>query len=60
MVNFLEAIEGQQMWTSGSFTPLGAAALGWMPVYPWETPGVKFRDMTFVHDWDTMTGEFPL
>ena len=45
---------GQTVWTSGSFTPLGAQALGFLPVLPGETAGVKFRDMTFVVNWDEL------
>lgn len=56
-----ETIEGHQMWTSGGFTPLGAAALSWLPVYPWETqPGVKYDDMPFVEDWDNLIPKNPL
>ena len=55
LISAVEKIEGQPMWTSGGFTPLGAQALSWMRVCPWDTPGVKYKDMAFVQDWDTMS-----
>lgn len=48
-----EAAEGHRLHTSGSFTPLGARALGWVPVIPGNRAGVSFDDMDFVADWDT-------
>jgi GNAT superfamily N-acetyltransferase len=60
LIEAVEKIEGMPIWTSGGFTPLGAEALGWLRVKPWEEPGVKYRDMTFVNDWNTMRPEFPL
>lgn len=52
--------EDDTLHTSGSFTPLGAQALGWIPLTPGTQPGVRFNDMAFVEDWDTLHPRNPL
>jgi GNAT superfamily N-acetyltransferase len=60
LVAAAETIESATLYTSGGFTPLGSKALSWLPVYPWETAGVRYNDMAFVEDWDTLRSRFPL
>lgn len=60
LVATAERATGHTLHTSGGFTPFGAPALGWLPVVPGETPGVKFGDMGFVADWDNMYAANPL
>lgn len=60
VITAAEEVEGLTLYTSGGFTPLGAQALGWLPVMPGQEPGVKFDDMPFVEDWDTMRALNPL
>lgn len=61
LVSAAEHATGQRLHTSGGFTPLGAAALAWMPLVPGsEEPGVKYRDMAFVADWDSLYAVNPL
>lgn len=54
IVEAANSVTGEVMHTSGGFTPLGAQALKWLPVLPWETPGVKFSDQSFVADWTNL------
>lgn len=52
-----QAETGLVLHTSGGYTPKGAAALtGRLPVLPGNDEGVKWDDMTFVHDWDAQIG----
>lgn len=53
IIEAVNAAYGETLHTNGHFTPLGAQALGWVPVLPWEahTVGVQFADMPFVEDW---------
>lgn len=54
------SIVGDTLYTSGGFTPLGAAALSWVPILPGQTPGVHYEDMPFVRDWDNLIPINPL
>lgn len=62
LVGAAEQILGYTMWTSGGFTPLGAQALSWLPVYPWEKDraGAQYDDMTFVEDWDNLHSKYAI
>ena len=44
----------ETMWTTGSFTPEGAKALGFLPVLPDHCAEVRFRSMNFVRDWNNL------
>lgn len=51
-----DAATGLTLHTTGGFTPLGAAALTFVPLVPTgEAPGIRYQDMAFVADWDTLT-----
>lgn len=57
LLDHAQAATGLVLHTSGGYTPKGAAALtGRMPVLPGDTEGIKWDDMTFVHDWDAKQG----
>lgn len=52
---------GHRVQSSGSYTPLGFAALAkTMPLKEGERAEVRFNDMPFVHDWDRMVPQYPL
>lgn len=55
IVEAANAVLATTLHTTGGFTPLGAQALSWLPVLPWEAPGVKYDDQAFVADWDTLS-----
>lgn len=54
IIRRVEAYYEAPMWTTGSFTPDGFRALSFLPVYPWETAGVKFNPMNFVKNWENL------
>lgn len=61
IVAAVEAQVGHTMYTTGHFTPLGAQALTWLPVLPWEhTTGVWFNDQNFVNDWARLVPRHPM
>lgn len=61
MIEAVEALEGQTMFSSGSYTPLGFAALSRLAkIAPGYEASVRHRDMSFVLDWDTMAPKHPL
>lgn len=61
MIQAVEVLEGETMFSSGSYTPLGYAALArGAKLAPGCEASIRHRDMTFVQDWDAMTPKFPL
>lgn len=59
VVEAAATIVGDTLYTSGGFTPLGAAALSWLPLLPGTTAGIDYKDMTFVRDWDNLIPDNP-
>lgn len=61
MIEAVEALEGQEMFSSGSYTPLGFAVLSRRArLAPGYEASIRHRDMSFVLDWDAMTPKYPL
>ena len=61
IIGKVQDVYGATLHTSGSYTPLGFAALAaHLPLSSTEPAAVRFEDMAFVRDWDNMVARFPL
>lgn len=59
MIAAVETIEAATMRSSGSFTPLGFAAIArHVPPLPGTRAAVNTKPMSFVADWDAMRPSF--